>query len=228
MSLVMMAPWKAPMTGQAAMPTMRPAHQGQLVGEPIRASAMAAPTAPTKATERSISLRMRAYSSAMPRRMMKVAWTNRLTMFVAREERARLHLEEDADDDEADDDRERAALPAADPLPPGAQVVAQGVGQRSRASARRALRAPWRWPGGSELRRSPPGPCPVRRVVDVSVIVPPPPARSPVSTGPSSGTRPPSACRSRMPVPAPPAGRGRGWRSARPRRRRRPGCARPS
>ena len=61
--------------------------------------------------------------------MMKVAWTNRLTMFVARQECARLHLEEDADDDEADDDRERAALAAADALPPGAQVVAERVGQ---------------------------------------------------------------------------------------------------
>ena len=39
----MIVPWKAPMTAQAARPTMRPAHQGQSAGEPIRASAMAAP-----------------------------------------------------------------------------------------------------------------------------------------------------------------------------------------
>ena len=44
---------------------------------------MAAPTAPTKPTERSISLRISAYSSASPSRMMKVAWTKRLTMLVA-------------------------------------------------------------------------------------------------------------------------------------------------
>jgi hypothetical protein len=37
-----------------------------------------------------------------------------------REERARLHLEENADDDEADDDGDRAALTPADPQPPGA------------------------------------------------------------------------------------------------------------
>ncbi len=79
----MIAPWKAPMTAQAARPTIRPAHQGQLAGELISAKAMAAPTAPTKATERSTSLRISAYSSPMPRRMMKVACTNRLTMFVA-------------------------------------------------------------------------------------------------------------------------------------------------
>ena len=46
---------------------MTAAHQGQSVGEPIRAKAMAAPTAPTKPTERSISLRIRAKISAMPK-----------------------------------------------------------------------------------------------------------------------------------------------------------------
>ncbi len=76
----MIAPWNAPMTKHAARPTIRPAHHGQLVGAAIRARAIVAPTAPTKPTDRSISLRMRAYSSAMPRRMMKAAWTNRLTM----------------------------------------------------------------------------------------------------------------------------------------------------
>ena len=42
------------------MPTMMAAHHGQFWGEPIRASAMAAPTAPTNPTERSISLRIKA------------------------------------------------------------------------------------------------------------------------------------------------------------------------
>ena len=56
----MMVPWKAPMTAQATRPTMTPAHQGQFCGAPMRASAMAAPTAPTKPTERSISLRISA------------------------------------------------------------------------------------------------------------------------------------------------------------------------
>ena len=60
LSLVMMVPWKAPMTAHTAMPTMSAAHQGQFCGDPISAIAMAAPTAPTKPTERSISLRIRA------------------------------------------------------------------------------------------------------------------------------------------------------------------------
>ncbi len=60
LSFVMIRPWKAPITAQAAMPTMIPAHQGQFCGAPISARAMAAPTAPTKPTERSISLRIRA------------------------------------------------------------------------------------------------------------------------------------------------------------------------
>ena len=80
-SRVIRVPWKAPMSALAASPTMTPAHQGQLLGFEISAAVMAAPTAPTKPTDRSISLRMRAYSSAMPSRMMKAAWTNRLTMF---------------------------------------------------------------------------------------------------------------------------------------------------
>ena len=33
----MIVPWKAPMTAQAARPTIRPAHQGQLDGELISA-----------------------------------------------------------------------------------------------------------------------------------------------------------------------------------------------
>ena len=60
LSLVMIVPWRAPMTAHAAMPTMSAAHQGQFCGDPISAIAMAAPTAPTKPTERSISLRSRA------------------------------------------------------------------------------------------------------------------------------------------------------------------------
>ena len=43
---------------------------------------MAAPTAPTNPTERSISLRIRAYSSAIPSKMMNVDCTKRLTMLV--------------------------------------------------------------------------------------------------------------------------------------------------
>ena len=78
----MMVPWKAPIRAHAAMPTMSPAHQTQFCGAPIRAMAMDAPTAPTNPTERSISLRIRAYSSAIPSRMMKVDWTKRLTMLV--------------------------------------------------------------------------------------------------------------------------------------------------
>ena len=56
----MIVPWKNPMTAQAIRPTMIAAHQGQFWGAPMRASAMVVPTAPTKATERSISLRIRA------------------------------------------------------------------------------------------------------------------------------------------------------------------------
>ena len=59
-SLVMIVPWKAPMMRQAMRPTMMPAHHGQFCGDPMSAKAMAAPTAPTKPTERSISLRIRA------------------------------------------------------------------------------------------------------------------------------------------------------------------------
>ena len=64
------------------MPTMSPAHQTQFCGELIRAMAMDAPTAPTNPTERSISLRIRAYSSAIPSKMMNVDCTKRLTMLV--------------------------------------------------------------------------------------------------------------------------------------------------
>ena len=55
-----MMPWRAPMTAHAAMPTMTAAHQGQSYEGHISAIAMAAPTPPTKPTERSISLRSRA------------------------------------------------------------------------------------------------------------------------------------------------------------------------
>ena len=187
--------------------------------------AMAAPTAPTKPTERSISLRIRAYSSAMPRRMMKAACTKRLTMLAEVKKALDLHVEEDADDDQADDDRERAALAAADPLPPRAQVVAERVChvgcQRDERLGAMAL------PGAAELG------CVSGAFArgcwssTMSVIVPPLPALLPGSTGRSSCTRPRPGCRSRTPVPAPPAGRGRGWRSGRRRRRRQPGCGRP-
>ena len=154
-SRVMIVPWNAPMRAQASQADdeRRPTRASSAV-RLIRAMAMAAPTAPTKPTERSISLRMRAYSSAMPSKMMKVACTNRLTMLVGRQEGARLHAEEDADDDQADDDGERTAFAAADPLPPGPQVIAEGVGQDVRCQDDAARREPWRFQACR--RRGPP------------------------------------------------------------------------
>jgi hypothetical protein len=46
------------------------------------------------------------------------------------QEQRALDLEEDHDDDQADDDRQRAALPAADPLQPDPQVLTDRPGQQ--------------------------------------------------------------------------------------------------
>ena len=62
------------------MPTIAPAHQGQLYGGEIKPMVMVAPTAPTNPTDRSISPIRSAYSSPMPNRMKNVDCTSRLTM----------------------------------------------------------------------------------------------------------------------------------------------------
>ena len=54
-SLVIKVPWSSPMAPAASMPTMTPAHQGQLYGGEIKPMVMVAPTAPTNPTDRSMS-----------------------------------------------------------------------------------------------------------------------------------------------------------------------------
>jgi len=109
-------------------PTMTPAHQGQLLGFEISAAVMAAPTAPTKPTDsRSRSRSRRRVSEAEQDEERRL---DEQVDDVARGEELRLlHLEDDDDEDQAGQDGQRAALAVADPLPPGAEVLAERVGQ---------------------------------------------------------------------------------------------------
>ena len=94
------------------------------------------PTPQTKPTERSISP-----SSSDERRCpcrssrSGAIWTIRLTKLPAVRKLVVLGLEDDRDDDQADDDRQRAELAAADVGPPALRVRADGVWRAGVAAA---------------------------------------------------------------------------------------------